>query len=453
MVFDVKRIKAKFLIKFPHFGHVLNQLEIVIDESEKTAATDGEKLYFNPHFMSSLNEEQQLFAFAHEVLHVALDHINRCLGKNHYNWNIATDAVINDYLRRVIELDQPDGTIEIVNALNYTAEQIYEKLQKKDEEEKKKKDKDKGSHSNQNGDGSSTGTSYNGDSDQEDDDKGKDGSSSSGDDSREDEDHVGHDSHGRWKEAAKKHQKEKEERGENGNDSSSDEIDERNEFGENDNKRKKNSDNYLNNGSTNSGSRGGHSPNRGDIGDDYDSNQLIDWRQYLKDHLRVDYDWDSTDLYEEDGVINPTFKQQPKPKTQVVIDSSASISTDLIRNFLSECLSILDYSELEIGFFDDKFYGFQSVRTEDDIKELKKPGYGGTDFNAALSAFQNGESSYYNKIIFTDGYAPMPKDECDALWVVVGYHPPKINPPGGKVITISGEEYDQLSRRRESYHR
>ena len=180
---------------------------------------------------------------------------------------------------------------------------------------------------------------------------------------------------------------------------------------------------------------------------------MIDWRRFLADYLRIEYDWDGTDLYEEDGVVQPTFKQQPKPKTQVVIDSSASISEDLIHHFLNECLSILNYSELEIGFFDNRFYGFQSVRSEDDIQELRKPGYGGTNFDAAIKAFLENGDLNCNKIIFTDGYAPMPKDECNALWVVVGYHPPIIHPLGGKVITISGEEYERLSRKNATYHR
>ena len=474
MTFDVKRIKAKFMIKFPRFASILNRLEIVIDNRHQTAATDGEKLYFNSDFMNSLNEEQQLFTFAHEVLHVALDHIDRSEGKNHYNWNVATDAVINDYLSRVMELDQPDGTIEIINALQYTAEQIYQKLQKKDEEEKEKKknkDKSKTQDSDQIGNGrevDSDGGDNNSsdekdqqedgngssDSNEDEEEDKKDGNGSSSKQDEKDEDQVGHDSHSLWEEASKRHKKEREEKNKNGdsNDSSK-KIDEREEFEENDRLKREKEDEFLKEGSNHTSNSSGSSRNRGRSDDSYESSDMIDWRRMLTDYLRVEYDWDGTDLYEEDGVIHSTFKQQPKAKTQIVIDSSASISEDLIHNFLNECLSILNYSEMEIGFFDNRFYGFQSVRSEDDIQELSKPGYGGTNYNAAVKAFLENGSGDCNKVIFTDGYASMPKDECNALWVVVGNHPPKINPPGGTVITISGEEYERLSKRRSSYHR
>ena len=91
MGFDINKIKIKFIIKYPHFKDLVERLEVVIDEKESTAATDGDKLYFNPEYMSKLNDQQQLFVFAHEVLHVALDHIDRSEGKNHYLWNIGLD--------------------------------------------------------------------------------------------------------------------------------------------------------------------------------------------------------------------------------------------------------------------------------------------------------------------------------------------------------------------------
>ena len=97
--FDLNKIIVRFKIKYPRFEYIVDTLPIELDDSISTACTDGEKLYFNKEFMETLDDEQQLFTFSHEVLHVALNHIDRCLDKNMYYWNIATDAVINDYLR------------------------------------------------------------------------------------------------------------------------------------------------------------------------------------------------------------------------------------------------------------------------------------------------------------------------------------------------------------------
>lgn len=468
MGFDINKIKIKFIIKYPHFKDLVERLEVVIDEKESTAATDGDKLYFNPEYMSKLNDQQQLFVFAHEVLHVALDHIDRSEGKNHYLWNIATDAIINAYLSDD-GLEQPDNTVDIENALRYYTEQLYEKLKKQDDEEKKKKDdqsnakqsdkrgagrevespstsSDNSNKDNENkGDQTSPSNGDNADKD-ENKDQNQDGNKSSNDEENEnknDKNMVGHDSHSRWEEAAKKHRKEREEN----NEPDKPKIDEKEEMQKNKDLRKKLGDDYYNFGqdqydpSTEHG-LGSNGTRNNDTNFEDTNSSKIDWRLLLRESVRVDYDWDLTTPEVEYGVVVPSFIQQPKAKTEIVIDSSGSISDTLIKNFLKECMNILNTSEVEVGFFDNDFHGFEYVKTEEDIANVKRKGGGGTDFNAAVSAFTNRAE---NKIIFTDGYASDPKESCDAIWIVVGYDKHPINPPGGKVIYITGEDYMNLN--------
>ncbi len=66
-------------------------------------------------------------------------------------------------------------------------------------------------------------------------------------------------------------------------------------------------------------------------------------------------------------------------------------------------------------------------------------GGGGTDFNVAVSAFS---LRVDNRIIFTDGQAPMPDEPIDAVWLVYGDE--KIEPRSGKVIYITDEQLEQL---------
>ena len=67
---------------------------------------------------------------------------------------------------------------------------------------------------------------------------------------------------------------------------------------------------------------------------------------------------------------------------------------------------------------------------------------GGTDFNAAVEAFSR---RVPNKILFTDGEAPMPEKAVrNVIWVVFGNQ--QINPRGGKVININGEQLRKLYR-------
>ena len=157
----------------------------------------------------------------------------------------------------------------------------------------------------------------------------------------------------------------------------------------------------------------------------------------LKETVKYDVDWSYQNASIEDGVVTPHLEEIPCPETEIpcpeteiLLDTSGSIDEKLLRNFLRECKHILQSSKVKVGCFDTKFYGFTEVRNVTDIDQLIFHGDGGTDFDAAVNAFSK---RVENKIIFTDGYASMPKNSLDAIWVVFGE---KINPLGGKVIYI-----------------
>ena len=92
-----------------------------------------------------------------------------------------------------------------------------------------------------------------------------------------------------------------------------------------------------------------------------------------------------------------------------------------------------------VGCFDTKFYGFQKINSEKDIENMTFYGRGGTNFDVAINAFSQRVD---NKIIFTDGYADMPKEKNNVIWVVFGTK--KINPLGGQVIYINKEQLKEL---------
>ena len=131
--FDVESIRKKVIKKYPIMGSVMDNVEFKILEStdpEETAYTDGKDVYFNRTFMDSLDEKEQVFVFAHEMSHIALDHIMRSDGKDPYLWNIATDAVINQELLKD-RLSMPEGCINIKEALSRSAEWVYKTRTKK----------------------------------------------------------------------------------------------------------------------------------------------------------------------------------------------------------------------------------------------------------------------------------------------------------------------------------
>jgi len=622
MNYDIKSIKNKMLVKYPFFGSVIADVKYEEDKSLGTAGTNGQIIYYNPDYLNCLSKEEQTFVFAHEVCHIAFNHILRSEGKDVNLWNIATDGVINQFLKRD-GLKMPEGGVDIADAINYDAEQLYEKLlqekqqnqenqqnsqehqnqqnnsnsnnhQKKDNSqngknaqqsdgsqkqnsEKSQNGQDNNqpssnsknnensqssedsqeqsnsqdnsqinaqqnnskSNNNQKNDNSQNGknaqqsdgsqkqnseksqngqdnnqpssnsknnensqssedsqeqsnnqdnnqinaqqnnsnsdkqkndNSQNSKNDQQGDgSKGNTLEQSSGDESSQQSDNnsnnddkkhkdVGHDTHSMWEETVKKH-KEQEQNKEkknneinkkNKNSSEKDDFEKKQEELENMGEKKAFKKNLedrkkqleeLKEAISKLASQAGSTSNEDvrEIENIGISKPLIDWRYILREAIKYDVDWSYQNATIEDGVITPNLEEQPKPETEIVLDTSGSISDVLLRNFLRECKNILQQSRVKVGCFDTKFYGFHEIRTEQDIENMKFVGGGGTDFYVAINAFTR---RVENKIIFTDGEAWMPNIPCDAIWIVFGQT--KINPKGGKVIYITPEQLDKL---------
>jgi predicted metal-dependent peptidase len=124
------------------------------------------------------------------------------------------------------------------------------------------------------------------------------------------------------------------------------------------------------------------------------------------------------------------FRPYPVAHAEILLDTSASVDTELLRAFVKGVKALMqEDAVIRVGCFDTRFYGFREIRSEADIDALELRGAGGTNFTVAVNAF-TGDAE--NQIIFTDGYAEMPEQRCDALWVVYGTTP--IHPKGGRVI-------------------
>mgnify|MGYP003299529133 FL=1 len=145
---DIERIKQKLLIKYPLFGKYLANANIKEDLRTKTACTDRKNIYYNPNFIDTLTELEQVFVFAHEISHIALDHIYRKEGKDRDTWNIASDAIINVNLEKD-GLPILKGAVNIPRAIHYSTEELYKELY-----EQKENNQNKQGNSNENNDSS-----------------------------------------------------------------------------------------------------------------------------------------------------------------------------------------------------------------------------------------------------------------------------------------------------------
>ena len=135
---EIQYIKEQVLAKFPLLGVTMRPLLVVPDDRIETAATDGHRIIYSPKFFNTLSDEQKQFIFAHEVMHVAFNHILRSKGRNQRLWNIATDSVINQILKNE-KLPLAEGGVDIAEAVNHSAEEMYEKLLKKKEQRDQEK--------------------------------------------------------------------------------------------------------------------------------------------------------------------------------------------------------------------------------------------------------------------------------------------------------------------------
>lgn len=109
----VKAITAariKLLLEKPFFGNLATRLILMeADDWCKTAATDGRHLFYNREFIKGLTQAQLLFLLGHEVLHCVYDHLGRRGGRDPKVWNMANDYIVNYTLTKEGVGRMPDG--------------------------------------------------------------------------------------------------------------------------------------------------------------------------------------------------------------------------------------------------------------------------------------------------------------------------------------------------------
>ena len=112
------------------FGSMMLFAEIEISKQIPTAATDGRKIFFNEEFLKSLSSPEQNALMLHEVLHMALLHVIRRQNRDPFIWNIAADIVVNDLILRNTSFPLPKGAIVDNRFQDKSVEYIYEALLK-----------------------------------------------------------------------------------------------------------------------------------------------------------------------------------------------------------------------------------------------------------------------------------------------------------------------------------
>ena len=128
--------RTRLILDRPFLGALVLRMPMKVADPNwcKTIGTDARSFYYNPDYIDSLTLEQTQFALAHEALHCALSHFARREHRNEQRWDIACDLAINPILIKEGMTAVPDALYNI-GYEGMMAEEIYPLVEEDDQQE------------------------------------------------------------------------------------------------------------------------------------------------------------------------------------------------------------------------------------------------------------------------------------------------------------------------------
>ena len=131
--FKLSKAKTALIFEQPFFATLSIGMPWVRDDTldPPTMATDGDNIYWHPDFVAKSSHDELKFVVCHEILHCVFQHMDRVGTRDRYKWNVATDVIINDLLKRENIGAFPAGGIDmpqLAAAGKYLAEEVYNLL-------------------------------------------------------------------------------------------------------------------------------------------------------------------------------------------------------------------------------------------------------------------------------------------------------------------------------------
>lgn len=134
---QIVKTRVKMLKNSPFFGTLLLHTQWREEEGISTAATDGQVLLLNREFMESLSAAHFQSVLLHEMLHMALSHVERMKDKfeiDPQTSNIAADIVVNGIIQDN-GLSLPEEAVTDNDLKHLSVREIYSILKQKQEED------------------------------------------------------------------------------------------------------------------------------------------------------------------------------------------------------------------------------------------------------------------------------------------------------------------------------
>lgn len=434
--------------KTPFFGRMTLLLQPVPDAMTPTMGTDGEYLFYNPHFVNDIMTQPELIGtILHEVLHCALLHPWRKGKRKHFKWNMACDYAINPIVKEH-NLQLPNGILYEPRYADMAAEKIYEQLP--DPKEIKMKIKAQGGQLGEGGgDWTSDKSRWGKERRQQ---KGK--GAGQGKNKKKQQDKSGSGSDKSQSKAGQKPQK-----GNGGGESGKDRQKRLQKQWQGKNKdlmdklkgkdKKKGKGQKLEDfwqGVFESAMRGsdiGHMP--GYLQRLWKELQpKKDWKKLLANYLSVskdDFNFSAPDrrFLDEDFMLPDLYTEENLEDVVIAVDTSGSISTWQFNHFMSEVKEILKSFPQFRGWLLQCDWELQDVFEIRPDKEFtpKFRGGGGTNFEPVFNKIEKESWNPRVLIYLTDGYGYFPNEAPNypTIWLIDS----DVEPPFGERIQY---EYD-----------
>ena len=390
--------RMTILTRSGFFGLLLMHMKFALDDTIGTAATDGERIYFDPKFLDEISDLELVFILMHEIMHVALRHVSRTGDRDDFKFNVACDIVVNSNILQAAGMDLQSITLAKYGesmhltpkkdeGYNYTAEEVYEMLPPSPKRSCNKPGNGKGTGSGVAGPGGFT------------------------------------DDHSRWGSV---------------DDEALDAL-----------WSNRIRDAYEASKARSSGEDAGNFP----LGIERTLKEQLkprtDWRILLNDFIQeevVDYSFMPPDRrFSDSPFMLPDFNETEMVARDILfmIDTSASMSEGEITQAYSEIKGAIDQfgGNLEgwLGFFDAKVIPPVQFTDESEFRVIRPKGGGGTSFKAIFDYVRDEMSGreIASIIILTDGYAPFPEESAalgiPILWMI---NNDNIEPPWGRHAVI-----------------
>ncbi|MFI6938419.1 hypothetical protein ACIBI4_04020 [Streptomyces sp. NPDC050418] len=123
-----------FVSSYPLLGGIAAGMTVVADAelarahriSIAAVNAAAAEIYINP--MVRMSDEEWRFVLAHEMLHAALRHADRCGARDPYLFNVAADYVINGWLREMDIGVMPQGLLFDPDLAGLSTEEVYDRI-------------------------------------------------------------------------------------------------------------------------------------------------------------------------------------------------------------------------------------------------------------------------------------------------------------------------------------